>query len=1294
MTSDRDTVERLIEDALPADRPLLRARLRGLDRRGRPAAGGAPRVVERIADDARASAERYRLRRAAEPSLSFPDDLPVASRRDEIASAIERHQCVIVCGETGSGKTTQLPKICLELGRGRGATIGHTQPRRIAARSVAERVASELSVPVGHTVGWKVRFTDRTGPQTLVKLMTDGVLLAELARDRHLHQYDTIIIDEAHERSLNIDFLLGALKRLLPRRPDLKIIVTSATIDPQRFAEHFAVGGTPAPIIEVSGRTYPVEVRYRPGRRGEPDDQSLTDATLEALLEAQGDGPGDVLIFMPGEREIRQTAAALRRHASLEPGTEILPLYARLSPEEQQRVFAPHAGRRIVIATNVAETSLTVPGVRFVIDPGLARVSRFSARSRVQGLPVEPISKASAEQRKGRCGRTGPGVCYRLYAEQDFERREPFTQPEILRTNLAGVVLQMKHLRLGEPERFPFVEPPDGRQIRAGYDTLLELGAIDDRRELTPIGRELAGLPVDPRIGRMILAARDEGCLHELLIIASGLAAPDPRDRPHERRDEADEAHQRFADERSDFLAYPAMWSFYHELAGRLSRSKIVKACQQNYLSHRRIQEWREMHRQLRGIVIEQGWRIDHAGDDYDKIHRALLAGLLANAGRKGEGHEYDGTRSSKFHLFPGSGQFDAKPAWVVAAEIVRTTRVYARCVARVKPEWIERVGAHLLKRTHASPRWSERRGRVLADERITMLGLEIVPRRAVHFGPIDPKTSRELFIHHALVEGAYRTRVPAIVANAELWERLRAIEHKTRRPDLLAGTEARFAFYDRRLPPEICSGQAFERWARRADPGLLRMSEDDLLTQAPGDAGPDRFPDRLRAGAAELPLEYRYAPGEQADGVTLRIPVAAIQSVRPEVADKLVPGRLEEKIEALMRTLPRSIRRNVDIRPTARELAAALARDPRPLVEALAEALAARTGVAVAPDVFRPDEVDPHLRMRFAVDGADGQELAAGRDLGALKARFADEAAGAIRAASDDDMERDRVEDWDFDELPRSVELARGGTTIRAYPALVDEGGGVALRVLGSPELARRRTRWGLARLLVPRLTGGFKLRPGRLPGIERIRLLGATLAGPERLQDDIMVRLAERVFLGGDALPRSRAEFEACIEHGWNELGEQVDVVMSLVDAILGANQRLRARLDAKTPAAWSLAVKDIRFQADRLLAPGFLLGTPFAWLRRVPVYLAAAERRLDRLRSSGAQKDAAALRTVLEWQQRHDERLLAHQSQGVFDPELETLRWMIEEFRIATFAQELRTAMPVSAKRLRLQWERCRL
>jgi ATP-dependent helicase HrpA len=1279
------------------DQHRLRRRLHALRQRK----GGDPAPLEGLAAEIERSRACREQRLARLPHPEFPPELPVSERREEIARAIAEHQVVIVCGETGSGKTTQLPKICLTLGRGAAGMIGHTQPRRIAARSVAARIAEELHSPLGDAVGYKVRFGDRVGPDSYVKLMTDGILLAETQSDRYLEQYDTLIIDEAHERGLNIDFLLGYLKQLLPRRPDLKLIITSATIDPERFAHHFG----DAPIVSVSGRTYPVEVRYRPIATENEDERERTQQTaiLDAVDELSTLGSGDVLVFLSGEREIRETAEALRKHHP--PGTEILPLFARLSAAEQQRVFHPHGRRRIVLATNVAETSLTVPGIRYVVDPGFARISRYSHRTKVQRLPIEKVSRASADQRKGRCGRIAAGACIRLYSEEDYLARPEYTPPEILRSNLAAVILQMQALRLGDPEAFPFVDPPEPRMIRDGYQTLLELGAVDERQRLTDPGRQLARLPVDPRVGRMILAARDEGCLAEVLVIAAALSVQDPRERPLDAQQKADEAHRRFADERSDFLAYLKLWEAWHEQARHLSQSKLRRWCTEHFVSYVRMRDWHDIHQQLANLVKDMGLRPNELPAEYEPVHRALLAGLLGNIAFRTETHEYSGARGVKLSIFPGSGLFKKPPKWMVAAELVETARLYARTVARIEPEWIEGIAGHLIKRHYADPHWEKDAGQVAAFERVTLYGLTLVPRRRVNYGPIDPATSRELFLRGALVDGELRTRAPFFQHNQHLLEEIEGIEAKSRRRDVLVDEETLYAFYAERVPEGIYSAAAFERWrkeAERREPRLLFLTREYLMRHAAPGVTAEQFPDRLRVRDLDLPLAYRFEPGHEEDGVTVSVPLAVLNQLPPEPFEWLVPGLLKDKVLALLRALPKSLRRNFVPAPHYADAAVgALAFREGMLNAALARVLQRMTGVAVPLDAWRPEELPPHLRMHFRVLDERGKEAAKGRDLEALQQRFGARAQETFARLPTSQYERNGITRWDIGDLPDRVPIERHGMRLQGYPALADQGDAVALRLVDAPEAAAREHRAGLRRLFLLQCAQQVKYLERHLPGIGTSCLQYAALpAAPgerspetppcEELKRDLIHAAAERVLLGDGPLIRTASEFEARCLQAQKTLIETANELAGLVGRVLAEYHEVARRLAGPAAPATIDAHRDVREQLTHLVHRGFVAHTPWETLTHFPRYLKAIRLRLEKLPNAPGRDRERILEIAPLWRawlQRaeHDRKC------GVEDPELECYRWMLEELRVSLFAQELRTPAPVSVKRLQRQWER---
>jgi ATP-dependent helicase HrpA len=1325
------------------DRHDFQRRLRGIRARrdqGKPFDQSLAKLNQAIAE----SQALLRYRRDSQPRPQFPAELPISRRWEEIAETIRQHQVLVLCGETGSGKSTQLPKICLALGRGVEGRIGHTQPRRIAARSLASRVSQELGAEPGTVVGYKVRFHDRVQPVTQVKLMTDGILLAEIQQDRYLNEYDTLIIDEAHERSLNIDFLLGFLKQLLPRRPDLKLIITSATIDPQRFSRHF----DGAPVIEVSGRTYPVETRYRP-----PEDESVGEreetmqqAIVDAVDELGREGRGDILVFLSGEREIRETAETLRKHHMA--ATEVLALYARLSPQEQARIFQPHGARRIVLSTNVAETSLTVPGIRYVVDVGFARISRYSHRSKVQRLPVERISQASADQRKGRCGRVAEGICIRLYSEDNLKERREFTEPEILRTSLASVILQMKVLGFGEIETFPFVEPPDSRLISDGYRLLGELGAVDDGRQVTPLGKQLARLPVDPRIGRMLLAAAGDGCLREVLVIASALAVQDPRDRPVEKQQAADEAHAMFQHEDSDFLGYWNLWQFLEEKREHLSRNQFRKLCQKHFLSWNRVTEWHDTHQQLRGLLHEQGFREptlspgpspargraeSHRGSgvkplapsgrgvgergeapNYDLIHSALLTGLLSHIGVKEEHREYEGARGAKFWIHPGSGQFDAAPKWIMAAERVQTTKDYGRIVARIQPQWIERAGAHLLKRSYSEPHWQAKRGQVAAYEKVSLYGLVLVPRRRINYGPINPAEAREVFIRAALVDRDFETRAPFFRHNRELIEYVEHLEAKSRRRDILVDDEAIYAFYQQRVPSGIYCKPDFENWLRKvskSNPKLLHMHISDVMVQDDFQLAQQAFPDTLAVGGAQLPLEYHFDPGHREDGVTLVVPLALVNQVPAERCEWLVPGLLEELITALLRGLPKQLRKAfVPIPDTARRLLNRIEPSDRPLVQGLGEAIREVTGRHVPEDAWDLSAVPDHLRMRFRIVDDAGKEVAGGRDFAQLRKQHGGKGSQQFAKLPDSGLERDGVTRWDFGELPQTVSMERGGIRLQGHPALVDKGDSVSIQVLDSAEAAEQAMRAGQRRLLMLSLPQDTRYLRKNLPGLNAMRLQyakapqtardraprplggeGVGRGGDQKvdLADELIALIIDRTFFTGRPRITDAAAFETRIAENKGDLMTVTAEVCKLAADILDSYQKIRKRLDAITQIQWLPSVQDMRVQLDGLVYKGCLAEVPFDHLKDYPRYLKALETRAERL-PSAAPRDRQNLQQMARLNDDWRNRDAKAREAGRQDPRLDEIRWMLEELRISLFAQPQSTVYPVSVKRIEKRWK----
>ncbi len=1263
-----------IPSCLYVDQRRLGRRLDRLVRSGR-----GIEVLEAFAQELDAARARAERRRRAVPAVRLPDELPISAHREQIAAALASHQVLIVCGETGSGKSTQIPKICLALGRGVLGLIGHTQPRRIAARSLAARIASELGEAVGQGVGFKVRFREEVGTDTYIKLMTDGVLLAEIESDPGLERYDTLIIDEAHERSLNIDFLLGYLKGLLPRRPELKLIITSATIDPERYSRQFG----DAPVIEVSGRGHPVELRYRPL---EPEGQGalLEQAISAAVAELPGLGDGDCLVFLPGEREIHGAAEVLRKRR----GIEVLPLYARLSSAEQDRVYAPHQGRRVVLATNLAETSLTVPGIRYVIDSGLARINRYDPRSKVQRLVQETISKASAEQRAGRCGRLGPGVCIRLYAREDFESRPDHTDPETLRANCAAVCLKLLTLGISEIEGFPFLDPPEPRAVKAAFKLLEELGAVEAPRRLTALGRQLARLPVDPRIGRMVLGGHACACLREVLIIAAGLSIQDPRERPLGAEAQADEAHRRFHDKGSDFLWFLNLWRYYHEQAPHLSQAKRRALCREHFLSYLRLQEWLEIEAQLRAVARDLGLFYNEAPADPAAIHRALLSGLLGHIGFRTDRHEYTGARGTKFQIFPGSGLFKKPPAWVVAGELVQTSRLYARTVAGIDPEWVEEAAPDLIKRHYSEPHWERRAGRAAAWERVTLYGLTLVQRRRVDYSAIDPAESRRLLIQVGLIEEELQTRGSFLRHNRAQIEAIEALQHRARRLDLLADEARRFEFYDRRIPPQLGCAVDFERWreaAERADPRLLHFPREVLLRDGAEAVSEEDYPLQIEVDGQALPLCYRFEPGHEADGVTVRVPLLVLNQLDPRSFDWLVPGLLCEKIAGLLRLLPKSIRRQiVPIEAMARRCAERLRPDGRSLTEALGEALKELCGLEISQALWDQGRLPDHLKMRYCIVDPGGRVLAEGRDLEDLHRRLGRSVAAASQSRPRWPIEREHTTTWDFGDLPERVEARVGGILLRGYPALADRGTEVAIRVYETREAAVREGREGLRRLLMLAVRDTIKYLKKPTPQLQRMALLHRALGSREALVEDLLAASIERVYLQDRPEIRTELEFKARLAEGRGRLIPAFDECCALVLDILDHAHRLQALLDGIPQDA--PCVSELRDQLRRLLPPGFATATAPERLRHFPRYLKAMVLRVERMLRDPARDRQRAARIAPFW---HD--CLARLDSTPITPALEQFRWMIEELRVSLFAQELGTAQPVSETRLKEQWRR---
>ena len=1286
--------------------------------------------------------------------IEFPESLPVSAKRDEIAKAMAEHQVIIVCGETGSGKTTQLPKIALTLGRGRlnappgqrGKWIGHTQPRRIAASSVAKRIAEELKTPLGDVVGYKVRFQDRLSRDASVKLMTDGILLAETQNDPLLEAYDTLIIDEAHERSLNIDFLLGYLRQILPRRPDLKVVVTSATIDADRFAQHFASSKGPAPVIMVSGRTFPVEMRWRPFE--ETRDHDLNDAIAEAVDELwSGNAAGDILVFLPGEREIREAADHLRKHLShsaVTRGAEVLPLFSRLSQADQERVFDSHSGRRIVLATNVAETSLTVPGIRYVIDVGTARVKRYSLRSKVEQLMVEPISQAAANQRAGRCGRVANGICIRLYEEKDFNGRPRFTDPEILRSSLAGVILRMKSLHLGVVDDFPFIEAPSKRAITDGYQLLAELGAVDDANDLTRIGVELARLPLDPRVGRMILEARDRQALDEVLVIASALSVQDVRDRPLEAQAQADQAHVKFDDEKSEFTGYLKLWKWLGEARGgktlagaehKLSNRQYEQLLRQNFVNIRRVREWRDTHTQLHTTVAEHRWQLNTKPASYEQIHMSMLAGLLGNVGCKQDDEEvYLGARGIKFYRHPGAHLSKKPGRWTVVSELVETTRLFGRGIANIEASWLEQVGAHLLRKQLLDPHWEKKSAEVIALERATLYGLVIYSGRRVPFGKVDPQSAREIFIREALVHGQWETNLPFLAANHKMIAKVEELEHKSRRQDVLVDDELIFAFYDQQIPADVCSGRLLEAWYRKElqrQPQLLLLTREELMRHEAAGITTQAFPKTIRLGGTDCTATYLHEPGDARDGVTVTVPLFVLNQVNEERCEWLVPGLLKDKIHALLKSLPQKPRsRFVPLPDSAGKLAEALGQaeifGSGSLTDVLLKKVRDITSLDVKRADFKLDMLSAHLFMNLRVVDEHGRQLGMGRNLGALKAEWGSQARGAFQALAQlkvqattganhdapktidvnanvnananakpdqalanskssqvSSVAQQRYTAWSFGDLPELMEIKKGGQSLIGFPALVDLVDAVQIEVFDEPEVAAQKHREGLRRLFALQIKDALKYLEKNIPDLQKMAVAYMPLGTADELRQQIIEVALDRAFLM-DPLPADELSFKKRIDEGRGRLTLIANEVARLAGVIL-IEYALAIRKIKDTKNAPE-AVADCAQQLQRLVPKRFLALTPWGQLQHFSRYLKAIVLRLDKWRADPA-RDAAKLLELKPQDQRYW-RLVAERK-GAVDERMLEFRWLLEELRVSFFAQELRTPQPVSVKRLDKAW-----
>ena len=1286
MKSSLAALSSQLDDLMLRDQQRLQRRLLGARKVKNPEALQA--VAAEIEHDIAAALQKVQSRAASCPDIRYPANLPVSQKKQEILKAIRDHQVVIVAGETGSGKTTQLPKMCLELGRGVKGLIGHTQPRRLAARTVANRIADELDTPLGGSVGYKVRFNDQVGEQSLVKLMTDGILLAEIQQDRLLMQYDTLIIDEAHERSLNIDFILGYLRELLPKRPDLKVIITSATIDPQRFSRHF----NNAPIVEVSGRTYPVEVRYRPVVDDADDgERDQLQAIFDAVDELGRAGPGDILIFMSGEREIRDTADALNR-LNL-PHTEVLPLYARLSNSEQNRVFQSHHGRRIVLATNVAETSLTVPGIKYVIDPGTARISRYSFRTKVQRLPIEPISQASANQRKGRCGRVSEGICIRLYSEQDFLSRPAFTDPEILRTNLASVILQMTSLGLGDIAAFPFVEAPDKRNIQDGVRLLEELGAINTLEnghyQLTPQGRQLAQLPIDPRLARMVLEARNSGSVREIMIITAALSIQDPRERPMDKQQASDEKHRRFADKDSDFIAFVNLWNYLQEQQKALSSSQFRRLCRTDYLNYLRVREWQDIYTQLRQVVKELGLPINSEPSDYRSVHLALLTGLLSHIGQKdADKQEYSGARNARFAIFPGSGLFKKPPKWVMVAELVETSKLWGRIAARIEPEWIEPLAQHLVKHHYSEPHWSKSQGAVMASEKVTLFGLPIVAARQVNYSNLDPLLCHELFIRHALVEGDWQTRHAFFSANLKLRAEVEELEHKSRRRDILVDDETLFSFYDRRIPSDVVSGRHFDRWWKqtaRQQPELLNFEKEMLIKQGANQISALDYPNFWHQGNLKLRLTYQFEPGTDADGVTVHIPLAILNQVDDAGFEWQIPGIRRELVIALIKSLPKPVRRNFVPAPNYAEAFLGRATPlEMPLLDSLERELRRMTGVTVSRDDWQWDQVADHLKMTFRVVGDKHQTLREGKDLAALKLQLKEKVQETLSAVADDGLEQSDLHIWSFGKLPEFYEQKRGGYSVKAYPALVDEKDSVAIRLFDS-EQEQRQAMWrGTRRLLLLNVPSPIKYLHEKLPNKAKLGLYFNPYGKVLDLIDDCISCGIDKLIAENGGPVWQEQDFARLQERIRADLNETVVNVAKQVEQILTTVFNINKRLKGRVDMSLALALSDIKTQLNGLIYRGFVTQNGWKRLPDTLRYLQAIERRLEKL-AIDPHRDRAQMLRVEQVQQAWQQWLNKLPPKRRDDDEVREVRWMIEELRVSLFAQQLGTPYPISDKRI---------
>ncbi|HFQ4920516.1 TPA: ATP-dependent RNA helicase HrpA [Vibrio vulnificus] len=1287
------SLRKALSQCLIKDRFRLSKRIAGASKINKESARNA--VFDEIALDIAKSMMEVEQRSRYQPKIEYPEILPVSQKKDDIADAIAHHQVVIVAGETGSGKTTQLPKICAELGRGKFGLIGHTQPRRLAARSVANRIAEEMETQLGDFVGYKVRFNDQISENTQIKLMTDGILLAEIQHDRFLNQYDTIIIDEAHERSLNIDFILGYLKELLPRRPDLKVIITSATIDPERFSNHF--GG--APIIEVSGRTYPVETRYRPLGGETEDDRDQLEGIFDAVDELCDEGLGDILIFMNGEREIRDTADALAKRKLKD--TEIVPLYARLSAGEQNKIFQPHTGRRIVLATNVAETSLTVPGIKYVIDPGTARISRYSYRTKVQRLPIEPVSQASANQRKGRCGRVQEGICIRLYSEDDFNSRPEFTDPEILRTNLASVILQMTALGLGDIEAFPFVEAPDKRNILDGVRLLEELGAInsnakDPKKRLTAVGKQLARLPIDPRLARMVLEAPRFGCLKEVMIIAAALSIQDPRERPSDKQQSADDKHRRFYHEDSDFLTFVNVWNHIQKQQKALSGNQFRRQCKDDYLNYLRVREWQDVYFQIHQSMREMEFKLNSEPGSYDAVHSAILTGLLSHIGMKDqEKNEYHGARNARFHIFPGSGLFKKQPKWVMSAELVETSKLWGRIIAKIQPEWIEPLAKHLIKRSHSEPHWSKKQAAVMAYEKVMLYGIPIVPKRLVNYGNIDASVSREIFIRSALVEGDWETKHAFFKQNRKLLLEVEELEHKSRRRDILVDDEELFQFYDQRVGTEVVSGRHFDTWwklASKKEPELLNFEKEMLFKGDASHVTDLDYPNFWHQNGLKLKLSYQFEPGDDSDGVTVHIPLPILNQIDPAGFDWQIPGLRHELVVSLIKSLPKTLRKNFVPAPNyADAFLSRVTAMEMPLLDALEKELRRMTGATVLREDWKLDQVPDHLKVTFRAVDERNRKLKEHKDLHELKESLKEKVQETLSKVADDDIEQQGLHTWSFGELPQVYQQKRGGYQVKAFPALVDNKDSVEIKLYETEQEQISAMQAGQRRLILLNVPSPIKYLHANLPNKSKLGLYFNPYGKVLDLIDDCIACGVDKLIEEQGGLVWEPEKFEALKEHVRAELGDTVVDIAKQVETILTTAFNINKKLKGKIDFTMAFALSDIKAQIEGLIFKGF--ATECGWKRLPDIlrYMKAIERRMEKL-PIDPNKDRLHMLKIESVVKDYKE-LLNKIPKGLAVPEnVKEIRWMIEELRVSFFAQQLGTPYPVSDKRVKNAIEAC--